>query len=414
MPHWATHVEAIWRDPAFVRFMKRLSAIAEVLLFDKRGVGLSDPLPLLDLPTLESWSEDIETVMDAAGWQDAAILASDAAGPMSMLFAASHPERISALILVNTAAKLRRAADYPAGMPDRAVTAFLKGLESGWGSSVTLDVMNPSVSQDLGSRSAQARYQRQTASPGTMIAMARTLMDVDVRSVLPAISAPTLILHRSENGYYRVAHGRYLAEQIRHAKYVELPGMDHTMTVGDQTRLLDEVEEFLTGARPRPEFERVLATVLFTDIVESTTTAARSGDWRWREMISAHNEVIQTEVARCRGRVIKTTGDGAVATFDGPARAIQAARTIRAALRSLQLDVRAGIHTGEIEIADDDLVGIAVHVAQRVCALAGAGEVWVSSTVVDLVVGSGIDFCDRGEHELRGVPGRRRLFVVAE
>jgi class 3 adenylate cyclase len=384
------------------------------VIFDKRGVGLSDPVPLPLLPTLETWMDDVLTVMAAAESERAAVFATAEAGPMAMLFAATHPARTSALVLLNTLARFRRAPDYRPGVPDPLVSQFLEELErsSSGAEPVLPELSAPSAAADPAYREWAGRYQRQTASPGTHMAIGRMLFEVDVRDALPVIAVPTLVLHRAENRYYPVGNGRYLAEHIPGARYVELPGADHLFWVGDAMPVLDEIEEFLTGARQAHEPDRVLATVAFTDIVGSTEQASDLGDRRWRELLDGHDTIGRTLVEQFGGRVVKMTGDGLLATFDGPARAIRCVCALRDRLRGLGLEIRAGVHTGEVELRGDDVGGIAVHIGQRVTELAAPGEVLVSRTVTDLVAGSGITFADRGSRVLKGVPDEWQLFVV--
>jgi class 3 adenylate cyclase len=413
MPNWATNVEAIWDDPPQAQFLDGMSSFGRVILFDKRGIGLSDPVPLPHLPTLEEWLDDLRSVMDAADSKRAAIVAADTAGFIAMMAASIIPERTSALVLVNSAARLRRAGDYPAGIPDRVVDAFLQTIDLDWGSGKgTAALTAPSHGDDPAYVARGARYERLTASPATMRAMTAMLLEVDLRPVLPTISCPTLIIHRTGDRYMRVEHGRYLAEHIPGATLRELPGDDHWIAEGDLDAMLEEIENFLTGVRRGPAANRVLATVLFTDIVGSTEHLADIGDRRWRQLLDRHDEIIDRLVERFHGRRVNTTGDGAVVTFDGPARAVRCAVAIRDGLSGLGMRARAGLHVGEIEMRGSDLAGLAVHVAQRISTIAQPDEVLVSRTVVDLVSGSGIRFVDRGHHQLKGVPDAWRLFAV--
>ena len=413
MPNWATNVEAIWDDPAQAQLIDGVSAFGRVLLFDKRGIGLSDPVPLPHLPTLEEWLDDLLCVMDAADSKRAALVAADVAGFIALLAASTFPERTSALILVNSAARVRRAADYPAGLPDHLVDPFLQSVDSRWGSGqASVALTAPKRADDPAYVARAARYERLTASPATMRAMTAMLLDVDLRPVLPTISCPTLVIHRSGDRYMRVDHGRYLAEHIPGATLRELPGDDHWVAEGDLDALLAEIEGFLTGIRRGPDAHRVLATVLFTDIVGSTERLSDIGDRRWRQLLDRHDAIIGRLVERFRGRRVNTTGDGALVTFDGPARAVRCAVAIRDAVGGLGLRVRVGVHAGEVELRGSDLAGLAVHVAQRISTLAQADEVLASRTVVDLVAGSGIRFVDRGDHELKGIPDPWRLFAV--
>jgi len=329
-----------------------------------------------------------------------------------MTFAATYPERTTALLLYGTAARITSAPDYPIGMPRDALDAFLQRVASEWGTGVSAEVFSPTLAGDEASRRSWARFERFAVSPSGILTLMRMLYEIDVRHVLPTIHVPTLVLQREGDRAMRVPGARYIAEHIPGAKYVELAGVDHFAWVGDIDALLDEVEEFLTGARRTRERDRVLATVLFTDIVGSTARAVELGDQRWRDLLASHHTVVRRELGRCRGREVKTVGDGFLATFDGPARAIRCACAVRDAVQLLGIEIRAGLHTGECELIGDDVGGIAVHTAARVAATAAPGEVLVSSTAKDLVAGSGLRFVDRGAHDLHGVPGEWRLFSV--
>ena len=410
--NWASNLEAMWEHPSMARYLDRLGQFARVICFDKRGAGLSDPVALGALPTLEHWMDDARIVLDAAGSETAALVGDAEGGPMAMMFAATYPQRIRALVLVNTFARLLRAPDYPIGMPEDAAERFLQIWERAWGTGVVLELSAPSVAGDPQLQRWAGRYMRLSAPPAAATRMYRWVLQVDVRSVLPSIQAPTLIVHRAENRHYRAPMGRYLGQHIPGARYVELPGADWYPPFVNAEPVLDEIEEFLTGARPAPVQERILATVLFTDIVGSTDLAARLGDQRWLDLRAAHDRLVRMHLDRYRGKDVATTGDGFLATFDGPARAVRCASEIASAVRSLGIEIRAGLHSGEVEIQDGEVAGIAVHIAARVMALAGEGRVLVSGTVKDLVVGSLIGFADRGVHSLRGIPGEWRLFEV--
>jgi class 3 adenylate cyclase len=413
MPHWATHLELLWEEPSSARVLRRLASFARLILFDKRGVGLSDPVPVPVLPTLETWCDDVLAVLEASRTEAAALVASDAGSFVAQLFAALHPSRTSALVLYGSAARLRRADDYPAGLPHHVVDAFLDVVEQSWGTEpVGLDVSDPSAARDESFRAWQTSYQRQSASPGTIMAMMRMVVEIDLRPILPSISTPTLVVHRSGDRWYPIAHGRYLAEHIPNAEFVELEGSEHDIAFGDSQAVILRIEEFLTGASHVPELDRILVTVLFTDIVASTSEASRLGDRTWHGLLDQHDALVQRQLGRYRGRMIKATGDGLLAIFDGPARAVRCAAAIRDALRGFGLDVRAGLHTGEVEMRDQDVTGLAVNIAQRVSSSAAASEILVSRTVVDLVAGSGIEFDARGERQLRGVPGVWQLYSV--
>jgi class 3 adenylate cyclase/pimeloyl-ACP methyl ester carboxylesterase len=407
-------IEAQWMEPRFEAFLRRLASFSRLICFDQRGTGLSDPVLSSELPTLEQWMDDVRAVMDGAESKRAAILGSGGGGLMSMLFAATYPERTAALVLLNSFARLTRAPDYPWGTAPDYEREFVEKMRTGWGQGIFVDVVAPSVSNEPGFREWWARYERLGTRAGAIVPIRQMLQEVDVRHVLPSIQAPTLILSRTGNRLVDVGHARYLAEHIPGARYVELPGDDYLPFTGDAEAILEEIEEFLTGFRHGGEPDRVLATVLFTDIVASTERAAELGDRRWRELLDRHNEAIRRVLARFRGREIDTAGDGFLATFDGPGRAVRAAQAILEAVRGVGLEVRAGLHTGEVELAAADVRGIAVHIGARVAAMAGPGEVLVSSTVKDLVAGSGIDFEDRGAHSLKGVPGEWHLYAARD
>ena len=413
--NWATNLDAMWDEPTLAHFLHRLAAIGRLILFDKRGSGVSDPVPLAALPTLEEWMDDARLVLDAVDSRRAAVIGDTEGGPMAMLLAATYPERADALVLVNTFARWRRAPDYPIGMPEATWEKLLVGYESHWGQNpAMLELTAPSLVGDGRAEEWFTRYQRLAMPPGAATRMYRWVTQLDVRSVLPTISAPTLVLHRRDNPHYRPAFGRYLADHIGGARLVELPGADaYPFYTAEGDGVLDEVEEFLTGARQELHTERELATVLFTDVVGSTDLAARLGDARWLELRAAHDEVVRRHLAAYRGREVATTGDGFLATFDGPARAVHCAVRVRDAVRPVGLEIRAGLHTGEIEHVEGNIGGLAVHLAARIMAAAGPSEVLVSGTLTDLVVGSGIGFEDRGRRELKGVPGSWPLFEVA-
>jgi class 3 adenylate cyclase len=412
--NWASNIEVMWEHPSMARYLERLGRFARVICFDKRGAGLSDPVPLGALPTLEHWMDDARIVLDTAGSEQTALIGDAEGGLMAMMFAATYPQRTRALVLVNAFAKMLRAGDYSIGMPEEAAERFLEIWERAWGTGIVLELSAPSVATDPQMQYWVGRYMRLSAPPAACTRMYRWVLQVDVRSVLPSIQGPTLILHRADNRHYRAPMGRYLAEHIPDAKYLELPGADWYPPFVSAEPVLDEIEEFLTGTRPVPAQDRVLATVLFTDIVNSTDLAARLGDQRWLDLRAAHDGLVRTQLDRYRGRVVATTGDGFLATFDGPARAVRCASEIASAVRSLGIQIRAGLHSGEVEIQDGQIAGIAVHIAARVVALASEGCVLVSGTVKDLVVGSAIRFADRGSHLLRGIPGEWRLFEVIE
>lgn len=410
---WISHIEHLWEEPSLARFLRRLASFSRLILLDKRGTGLSDPVPLDELPTLEQRMDDVRAVMDAAGSQRAALFGTSEAGALNLLFAATHPERIAALILLNSYARLAWSEDYPFGIPPDEAESLLRGIEEGWGKGVAFEALIASQSDNESMRRWWARYQRLAASPGAAVTLLRRAFDTDARAVLPTITVPTLVLHRAGDPFTGVEHGRYLADHIPGARYVELSGVDHLFFAEDADPIAAEVQEFLTGVRDAGEADRVLATVLFVDIVGSTEHAVRLGDRRWHDLLDAYYRVVRQELARFRGREIDSAGDGVFATFDGPARAIRCACALRTAVHSLGLAVRVGVHTGECEVIGPKIGGLAVHIGARVSAAAEVDDVLVSSTVKDLVAGSGIHFEDRGTHALKGVPGEWRLFAVA-
>jgi pimeloyl-ACP methyl ester carboxylesterase len=409
---WVSHLEEFWEEPSCARFFRRLASFSRLILFDKRGTGLSDRVPTDGLPTLEQRMDDVRAVLEAVGSERASIFGVSEGGPMSALFAATYPERTSALVMYGSYAKRKPSPDYPwAPQPDER-ERWLEKLDREWGGPVDLDVMAPSRVGDEAFARWWAGYLRKGASPSAATALGRMNTEVDIRHVLPTIRVPTLIVHRTGDMDAAVEGARFTAEQIPGARYVELSGDDHLPWVGDQDALLDEIEEFLTGHRLPVEPDRVLTTVLFTDIVGSTARAAELGDVRWRDLLESHHTLIRRQLVQFRGEEIDTAGDGFLARFDGPARAIRCASSISAAVQALGLEVRAGVHTGECELVDGKVGGIAVHIGARVANEAQPGEVLVSSTVRDLVAGSGLEFRDRGTFELKGVPGEWRLYAV--
>jgi len=408
---FATHVELQWESPAFAHFFERLSSFSRLVIFDKRGTGLSDPVS--EVPTLEQRVDDLRAVMDAAGSERAALFGVSEGGPMSVLFAATHPDRVSALVLHGAMGRTTAAPDYPwASSADALRESATQFIAPYWGQDArgTLELFAPSAAEDRQTVEFTERMERSAASPGMVWKIFEMFLDIDVRAVLPTIAVPTLVLHRRGDRVVNRRAGKDLAGRIPGARYVEVPGIDHLPWAGDADTVLGEVEEFLTGTRSEPEPDRVLATVMFTDICGSTEQAAALGDSRWRELLSAHHVAVRRELARFRGREVKTLGDGFLATFDGPARAIRCGQAIVGAARLVGHEVRVGVHSGEVELLGDDVGGIAVHLAARVGALADPGEVLVSSTVKDLVAGSGIQFTDRGTHRLKGIADEWRVF----
>jgi class 3 adenylate cyclase len=392
---------------------ERLSSFATVVSYDARGTGLSDPVSLGDLPTLEGWTDDLHAVVTAAALERVVLLADAVGGPVAALYAATHPERTRALILINSVAAIARLEDYDAALQSEEYERFVESVEHVWGSGRFIRGLMPDVPVDHEQLRDLARAERQSMSPAVVGAIFRGLYGTDVRAVLPAISAPTLVMHTVEN-IVPIEHGRYLAQHIPNARLVELPGADNAVFLGSAVGpvVIDEIEEFLTGTRVAAHHTRTLTTLLFTDIVGSTDRLAAVGDHAWRTVLDRHDEAVRRQLARFSGHQERLTGDGILATFDGPARAIRCGTAIRDAARQIGLDVRVGIHTGEVERRGTELAGIAVHLACRVCETAQPGEVLVSRTVVDLVAGSGTTFDDYGEHNLKGIPAARRLFAV--
>lgn len=410
VPGFMSHLEADWDHPARVHILERLNSFCRLIRFDKRGTGLSDRVAV---PTLEQRMDDVRAVMDAVDSKQAALFGFSEGGPMSLLFAATYPERTIALALYGSYARRLWAPDHPYGKTAADWDGFVERLEREWGGPVALDVFAPSSANDPNAQKGWASYLRQAASPGAAVSIMRMNGEIDVRHVLPAIRVPTLVLHRIGDRLTSIDQARYLAGHIAGARLVEFPGEDHLLAVGNVDPIIDEIEQFLTGVRGGAGADRVLATVLFTDIVGSTERLVRSGDSGWRQLLGQHHALVRRELVKFRGREIDTAGDGFLAAFDGPARAVRCAHAIRNAARSqLNLDLRVGLHTGECESLEDKLTGVAVHIGARVATLAKTGEVLVSSTVKDLVAGSGLQFEDRGSHVLKGVPGEWRIFAA--
>jgi pimeloyl-ACP methyl ester carboxylesterase len=410
VPGFVSQVELLWEEPGVARFLRRLTAFSRLLVFDKRGQGLSDRPGRP--PTLEESMDDLKAVIDAAGFERPALLGISEGGPMSTLYAATHPDRVSGLILFGTFARMLETPDFPAGTTEEALNRWGEVVQRDWGKAVALNVWAPSRVGDREFERWWARLLRQGTSPAGAIALMDLYREMDVRSILPAIDVPTLVMHRTGDRMVSAAQGRYLAETIPGARYVELAGEDHLPFAGELDPILEEVEEFLLGSRGAAESERALATILFTDIVGSTEKAAELGDRGWRALLERHDAAVRRQLSLHRGREVKTMGDGFLATFDGPARAIRCARAVQDEVAGLGIEVRAGIHTGEVELIGDDVGGMAVNIGARIGAIADPGEVLVSSTVRELVVGSGLEFVDRGAQTLKGAPGEWRLFAI--
>lgn len=412
VPGFVSHLEELWENPDWARFLGRLASFARLILFDKRGTGLSDRVPDAALPSLEQRMDDVRAVMDAVGAERATLFGLSDGGAMRVLFAATYPHRADRLILFGAFARRLWALDYPWGPTAEEREQYLEIVERCWGTTNLVKYDAPTAARDPLLSQRLARQMRRSASPGAALALLRMNAEIDIRAVLLSVRVPTLVLARTGDRQAVLGGNRYLAERMPDSRLVELPGDDHDPSVGDVESVIVAIEEFLTGVHRPVEPDRVLATVLFTDIVGSTARAAEIGDQQWRSLLHAHHVTVRRELSRFRGREIHTTGDGFLATFDGPARAARCAVAITQAVRSLGLEVRAGVHTGEIELMGDDIGGIAVHAGARVAAVAGSGEVLVSRTVKDLVAGSGIELEDRGVHTLKGVPGEWRLFRV--
>ncbi len=409
-PGFISHLELAWEEPTLATMLSRLGSFARVIAFDKRGTGMSDRTGRL--PDIDRRMLDIEAVMDAVGSEQAALFGVSEGGPMAIVFAAAHPERTRALVLLAAFARVTACPDYPIGVPGGLLDRFVRYIEPRWGTGVGLQAWAPSVADNPASREYFARLQRMAASPGSAMDLLTSLVDLDVRAALPLVDTPTLVMHRTDDRMIPIALGRYLADHIGGARFIELAGTDHFWWTEGTDRIVEETQEFLTGARPVAEPNRVLATVLFTDIVDSTRQGAELGDKAWSALLDQHDALAMSQVSRHGGRVVKTTGDGILATFDGPARSVRCAQSISEGARALGVEVRAGVHTGEVELRGQDVSGLGVNIASRIEALAGPGEVLVSRTVTDLVAGSDLTFTDMGEHDLKGVPGRWQLFIA--
>ncbi len=405
VPGFISNLDVAWEEPYRARVWTRLAAFARLIMFDKRGTGLSDRT--VGVPTLEERMDDVRAVMDAVGSQRAALFGISEGGAMSVLFAATYPERTRALVLYGAYGHFSSWV-----VPPDMMEAALDRMEKNWGTGDSLRLFAPSVASDETFKLSWARFERLGASPSAVVALMRMNSEIDIRPILPSIRVPTFIIHRQGDVRVNVEAGRFMARQIPNAKYLELPGSDHMLWTGETERILDEVEEFLTGSRSAIESDRVLATVLFTDIVNSTKRAETIGDRAWHDVLDRHNALVRREISRHRGHEVRTMGDGFLATFDGPARSIRCALAINEGVEALGLQVRAGLHTGEVEMADDDLSGIAVHIASRVATMAKPGQVLVSNTVRDLVAGSNIRFHDEGSHSLKGLTESVRLFAA--
>ncbi|MFL6238174.1 MAG: alpha/beta fold hydrolase [Actinomycetes bacterium] len=402
----------LWEEPWSARFFMRLASFSRLITYDQRGTGRSDPIDVTHPPLVEERMEDLLAVLDATGSERATLFGFHDGGPVSLLLASCYPERVASLILCNTWARLPAADDYPWGVQPDVLEAGARFYAERWGTGDSLDVMAPSMATDPTVRAAWPRHEQLSHSPGQSAALSRVIAQLDVRDVLPTVSAPTLVMHTAENIVVDIGHGRFLADHIAGSRWVELPTVDHLFYVSPDEMVAEEIEAFVTGQRRTSPLDRVLATVLFTDIVDSTPRAAAAGDRRWSTALAVHDDVVRRELEVYRGDEVRWTGDGFLATFDGPARAVRCAQSIVQATAGRQISVRAGLHTGEIERRGGEVGGITVHVANRVAGLARPGEVLVSSTVRDLVAGSGLTFESRGLQELKGMPEAKELFAV--
>jgi pimeloyl-ACP methyl ester carboxylesterase len=409
-PGLVSNIEVMWEEPTWATFLRRLASFARVVVFDRRGMGSSDRR--VDLPTLEIQMDDLRAVMDAARCGSATLVGVDDGGAMAALFAASFPDRVNALVLYSSPARYSYAPDYPDGFPTEVRDRFEEFYEKRWGSGDDIAIVVPSRAGERDFAHWWGRLQRLNTSPGEAIALLNYVWDLDVRTILSSIRVPTVVIHRRGDRFVPLEHGRYVAKHIPGASFRELDGTDHVPWAGDTEAIIGEIEELVTGIRSIPEPDRVLTTVLFTDIVASSTHLTELGDARWRAVLDEHDAIVDRALERYRGRKVNPTGDGLLATFDGPARAVRCACAIRDGVKVLGIDIRAGVHTGEVELRGDDLAGIAVHIGARIADLADRGEVLVTRTVTDLVAGSGLSFADRGEHALKGLPGSWHIFAV--
>jgi len=411
---WISHIELMWEEPRMARFLERLASIGRLIVMDKRGTGLSDPVALTDLPTIEQRVDDLICVLDAVGSEQCTYFGTSESGATGLVFAASHPGRISGLVLLNSYARLARAVDYPQGIPAEVSEALFEAIERGWGQGVALEALVASQSGRPDVKRWWARYQRMAASPGAAVTLLKNAFATDARGVLPAVGVPTLVLHRAGDPFTGPEHGRYLADHIPGARYVELEGTDHLFFAEDLEMLLGEVQEFVTGTRESGHHERVLATLMFADIVGSTELASEMGDRAWGHLLIQYHDLIRKALARFHGRIVDTVGDGLFATFGGPAAAIRCAQAVTSSVTELGLRVRFGIHTGECEVVEGGLGGIAVNTAARIADSAGPGDILVSRTVKDLTAGSGIVFADRGTRTLKGLQGEWPLYAATD
>ena len=416
VPGFVSHVELNWEWPEIARFMRSLASMARLITLDRRGTGMSDRVPDSELPTLEVRMDDLRAVIEAVGAIRPVLMGVSEAAPLCALFAATHPDQIAALILDAGYPRYRWAPDYPLGGTPEEVDKQIGEIEANWGTQEfgqdIARAVAPTLAADPKFRAWFAMYLRRAASPGAAVAIERMGDDIDIRTALPVIGVPTLVIHRTKDS--NAPSSRFMAERIAGAKLVELPGEDHAAWSGNQEAFLAEIERFLAGVGEGGDLDRVLSSVLFTDIVGSTAKAVEIGDRAWKELVEHHHQRVRAQLARFRGREIDVAGDGFLATFDGPARAVRCASAICRSVGEIGVEVRAGVHTGEVELSGEGIKGVAVHIGARIAALAEPSEVLVSSTVKDLVAGSGLVFEDAGEHQLKGVPDRWHLYRMVD
>ena len=410
VPGWVSNIDVLWEEPRVARFLRRLASFSRLILFDKRGTGLSDRVT--DTPTLEERMEDVRAVMGAVGSSSAALAGYSEGGPMCALFAATYPENADAIIMIGSYPRRTRTVDFPYGQTEKELEAFIDEIEKNWGTPFALKERAPSVLEDQNFRQLWARFLRMSTSPAAAVALTRANMMIDIRDILPSIRTPTLLLHALGDETCTIEFSRYMATKIPGAKLLEIDSRDHLPWLEGSDEILSAIEEFLTGTRPAVASDRILCTILFTDIVGSTQLAAAKGDRLWNDLLQAHNAAVRQELTAFNGREMNTTGDGFVAIFDGPARAVQCAGAIRDAVKELGIDIRVGLHTGECEVRDENLSGLAFHIASRITDLTPSGEILVSRTIKDLVAGSGLAFESFGTHQLMGVPDEWQLYRV--
>ena len=411
--NWLSNLDVMWEIPMLEKYMNHLASFGRVICFDKRGSGVSDPVPLAAIPTLEEWMDDAREVLDAVGSTKAILIGDCEGGFMASLFTATYARKVEALVLINALPCFTRHDDYPIGYPQEALRKLMRHYEQYWGTGMNLVLTAPSMATDANFRTQYARYERLSMSPGVAVDLYKWVLALDIRQVLPSIRCPTLILHRKKNDHYRLNYGHYLKEHIYASKLIEIEGADcHPFFAGDHSQIMQEIHKFLNTLEAREHSNRELATIMFTDIVGSTQLAGELGDEKWISKLESHNGIIRRNLHQHRGKEIETTGDGFLATFDGPARAILCAKRIQEEIDALNFQVRIGLHTGELEYKSGRARGIALHLASRIMSTADQNEICVSRTVKDLVIGSEFEFTDKGDFELKGIPEKWQLFSV--